>query len=45
MAWLRQHVHGQGSRHATDDLLVQATGHGLDAEAFKRHLQRRYLPN
>jgi hypothetical protein len=24
---------------------VQATGHGLDAEAFKRHLQRRYLPN
>jgi len=43
MAWLRRHVHGHGSRYGTDELLAAATGRPLDADAFKRHLRRRYL--
>jgi len=44
MTWLRRRVHGHGSRYATDELLADATGRPLDADAFKRHLRRRYLP-
>ncbi len=43
MAWLRQHVHGKGSLLSTDDLLREATGAPLGAEAFKAHLTARYL--
>ena len=43
IAWLRTHVHSQGSRLSTRDLLVQATGRPLDASAFTHHLRRRYL--
>ncbi|MBI4183427.1 MAG: hypothetical protein HY521_05465 [Proteobacteria bacterium] len=42
--WLRTHVHAKGSLLATDDLLLQVTGRPLDVEAFKTHLERRYLP-
>lgn len=41
--WLRQQIHGQGSRLSTDELLRQATGAPLSADAFKAHLTRRYL--
>jgi len=41
--WLRANVHGKGSLLSTRDLLVQATGRPLDTQAFKAHLQRRYL--
>ena len=44
LGWLREHVHGQGSFLETDDLLVHATGRSLDATAFLRHLEARYLP-
>jgi carboxypeptidase Taq len=43
MAWLRRHIHGQGSRLPTGALLEEATGRPLDAAAFKAHLRRRYL--
>ncbi len=43
VGWLRAHIHGQGSLHATDDLLTRATGRPLDAGVFKAHLARRYL--
>jgi carboxypeptidase Taq len=43
MRWLRQNVHGHGSRHATDDLIHQTTGAPLAADAFKAHLRQRYL--
>ena len=43
LAWLETHVHCHGARFATDEVLTQATGRGLDPEAFKRHLKRRYL--
>jgi carboxypeptidase Taq len=43
VAWLRTHVHGQGARLDTDELLTRATGRPLDAGVFKAHLARRYL--
>jgi carboxypeptidase Taq len=43
LGWLRDNVHRWGSFHSTDELLVEATGKPLDAEVFRRHLERRYL--
>jgi carboxypeptidase Taq len=43
LAWLRVHVHGQGSRFSTAELVTQATGKPLDAAIFERHLDTRYL--
>ena len=42
--WLRQNVHGKGSLLDTDALLEEATGQKLGTEAFRTHLERRYLP-
>lgn len=41
--WLRENVHAKASFLETDELLVEATGRPLGAEAFLRHLDRRYL--
>ncbi len=43
VGWLRANVHGEGSLLPTRELLTQATGRPLAADAFKAHLQRRYL--
>ena len=43
LAWLREHVHGQGSKFSAPELLTRATGRPLDPEAFLSHLRRRYL--
>jgi carboxypeptidase Taq len=43
IAWLREKVHGQGSRHGFQDLLRHATGKPLDPGDFMQHLQERYL--
>jgi carboxypeptidase Taq len=43
LAWLRRHVHGQGSLLSTEELLRAATGAGLGTAAFRHHLERRYL--
>jgi carboxypeptidase Taq len=43
LGWLREHVHGQGSRHTTAELLTLATGRPLEPEPFLVHLRRRYL--
>lgn len=43
LAWLRRTVHGKGSIAATDEILLEATGARLDADAFKAHLESRYL--
>jgi carboxypeptidase Taq len=43
LAWLRQHVHGLGSKLSTDGLVTEATGRPLDPSVFKAHLERRYL--
>jgi carboxypeptidase Taq len=41
--WLRQAVHGQGSRLGFQDLLRAATGKPLDPSDFTKHLRGRYL--
>lgn len=43
LAWLRVHVHGQGSRLGFQDLLRSATGKPLDPADFTAHLTARYL--
>ena len=43
MAWLRANVHGKASLLETDGILVEATGAPLGTDAFKAHLQARYL--
>ncbi len=43
VGWLRANVHSHGSRLPADRLMAEATGRPLDADAFKRHIQRRYL--
>ena len=43
MAWLRPNVHNKASLISTDELLIEATGKPLGADAFKDHLRRRYL--
>lgn len=43
LAWLRAHVHGEGSLKSTRDLLTEATGRPLGAAPFKDHLRSRYL--
>lgn len=45
LAWLRPNVHGQASLLTTRELVTAATGKPLSTEAFKAHLQRRYLPS
>ena len=40
--WLRANVHEKGSLLETEDILVAATGRPLDAQVFRRHLERRY---
>ena len=43
LGWLRAHVHSKGSLLMTEELIQQATGKPLGTEAFRRHLERRYL--
>jgi carboxypeptidase Taq len=43
LSWLRQHVHGIGSRLDLNTILQQATGRKLDPLAFEAHLRQRYL--
>lgn len=43
MGWLRENVHAKGSRDDTDAVLEAATGGPLGTEAFKAHLEARYL--
>ena len=42
MHWLRENIHGQGSKLLSKDLLTQATGKALDPDVFITHLQKRY---
>lgn len=43
MSWLRIHVHSLGSQVSAARIVEDATGRGLDPDAFKSHLKRRYL--
>ncbi|WP_421881611.1 carboxypeptidase M32 [Pacificispira sp.] len=43
MAWLRSAIHSKGCFNSSSDLIQSASGHPLNAAAFKRHLRHRYL--
>jgi len=43
MTWLKENVHSLGSLKSTEQILIDATGKGLDTSAFKNHLNVRYL--
>lgn len=42
LTWLRRHIHQLGNREGAEELVIHATGKGLDTAAFLRHLERRY---
>jgi len=42
LGWLRTHVHSHASSLDTETVIEKATGQRLSAEAFKRHIKRRY---
>lgn len=42
LGWLRENVHSKGKLLPYTEMMQQATGSGLDAAYFKRHLQKRY---
>lgn len=41
-AWLGTNVHARAASATTDEILTQATGAPLSADAFRRHLEARY---
>jgi carboxypeptidase Taq len=43
MAWVRPNVHAKASSDSTDAIVAVATGKPLGVDAFRRHLERRYL--
>lgn len=43
LTWMGQNVHQQGSRFTTQEILQNATGKPLSADAFKAHVQQRYM--
>jgi carboxypeptidase Taq len=43
LGWLRVQVHAKASRYPANEILVQATGAPLKVDAFRRHLEERYL--
>ncbi len=42
LGWLRRKVHQLGNRHSAEKIVTLATGKGLDAEAFFRHVERKF---
>lgn len=43
ISWVRERVHGVGSSKTPDEIILAATGSPLGTEAFKRHIETRYL--
>jgi len=43
LVWLGEAVHGQASRYPSAELIERATGRPLATDAFKAHLEARYL--
>jgi carboxypeptidase Taq len=41
--WVREKVHGRGSRLTPDEIIVSATSAPLGTAAFRRHIEARYL--
>ncbi|MFT8719518.1 carboxypeptidase M32 [Acetobacter sp.] len=45
LGWLRQHVHERASSVSTQQIVADATGKPLGAEAYLAHVRQRYLEN
>ena len=43
LGWLRTQVHGRGALMPADALIREVTGNPIGTEAFRRHLEQRYL--
>lgn len=43
LAWLRQNIHTLAASRSTNDILMAATGRPLGVDAFRHHLETRYL--
>ncbi|MFT8472037.1 carboxypeptidase M32 [Acetobacter persici] len=43
LGWLRTHIHGRARSASMPDIIRDATGAPLGAEAWQTHIQRRYL--
>ncbi|MFD2264155.1 carboxypeptidase M32 [Lacibacterium aquatile] len=43
LGWLRTNIHGKGSFASTADIVTAATGKPLGVDAFRTHLETRYL--
>ena len=43
LSWLRTNIHRLGQRSSAEEIIEKATGKGLDASAFFRHLERKGL--
>jgi len=43
MRWLKREVHERASAASARQILIDATGAPLSVDAFRRHLERRYL--
>jgi carboxypeptidase Taq len=43
LGWLNDNVHQHGSLYGSDELVVRATGRGLETAPLVEHLKRRYL--
>lgn len=41
--WVRESVHGRGSKLTPDEIITSATNAPLGTAAFKRHIEARYL--
>jgi carboxypeptidase Taq len=43
LSWLATNVHAFGSLETASEIVERATGKKLDAQVFRKHLERRYL--
>lgn len=42
LGWLQEKIHRQGDRFPSDELMTRATGSGLDAGAYFRHVEAKF---
>lgn len=43
LGWLRKNIHSKGALRRADELILDVTGTPLSTDAFRAHLQSRYL--
>lgn len=43
ITWLNKNIHNKGSYYSSSELMKNLTGKTIDAQAFRKHLEGRYL--